>query len=99
MVNVSKSVQEKIEMACLQKQFGKDFHKLEFLFKIEYQEHIWLINPSCYNGKVLSVKWLKSPIAVRGVFDNSVVVSSQQKLCVDQETGKRNTEFTDVLIL
>ena len=34
----------------------------------------------------------------REVFDNSVVVSSQQQLCVDQET-KRNTEFTDVLIL
>ena len=52
-------------MGCLQRQFGKE---LEFLFTIAYQEHIWLINPLCYNGKVLSVKGLKIPIAVRGIY-------------------------------
>ena len=48
--------------------------------------------------KVLSVNLLQNQIAVRGIrrerFDNSVVVSLQQKLCVDQ-----GTQFTNVLIL
>ena len=80
MFNVSKSVQEKIKMGCLQRQFGKDFHKLElFLFTIACQEHNMVDKSLVLQWKVLSVKWLKSPIAVkkyirREAFDNGVVV-------------------------
>ena len=55
-------------MGCLQRQFGKDFHKLEFFIYNSIPRTHMVDKSLALQWKVLSVKWLKSPIAVRGIY-------------------------------